>query len=356
MTLPVADVRQDVETHRLRRQRRRRLLRRRPRSPRSRVGADLTALASDTGVGDRCRGPADGSLVSGRMSEAPSDGNDTIDALSVEHRTFPPPEHIKRDALVTGTWMYDEAAKDDEGFWARQAAELLDWSKDWDTICEWDLPYAKWFVGGQLNVSYNCLDRHVARRARRQGRDPLRGRARRHPDDHLRRAARRGAALRQRAEGPRRRQSGDRVNIYLPMIPEAAVAMLACARIGAAHSVVFGGFSSQALSDRINDAEAKVLITADGGYRRGEVFPLKPAADEALASTPTIEHVVVVRRGGNDVPMQEGRDHWYHDLVEAADADVPGRADGRRAAAVPPLHVGHDRQARRASCTRPAAT
>ena len=116
---------------------------------------------------------------------------------------------------------------------------------------------------------------------------------------------------------------GDRVNIYLPMIPEAAVAMLACARIGAPHSVVFGGFSAQALADRINDAEAKVLITADGGYRRGEVFPLKPAADEAVAATSTIEHVVVVRRGGNDVEMVDGRDHWYHDLVAAADAECP---------------------------------
>ncbi len=116
---------------------------------------------------------------------------------------------------------------------------------------------------------------------------------------------------------------GDRVNIYLPMIPEAAVAMLACARIGAVHSVVFGGFSSQSLIDRINDAEAKMLITADGGYRRGEVFPLKPAADEALGSTPTIENVVVVRRGGNEVDMVEGRDHWYHDLMEGASADCP---------------------------------
>ena len=116
---------------------------------------------------------------------------------------------------------------------------------------------------------------------------------------------------------------GDRVNIYLPMIPEAAVAMLACARIGAAHSVVFGGFSSQSLADRINDAEAKVLITADGGYRRGEVFPLKPAADEAISACPTIEHVVVVRRGGNDVDMLGGRDHWYHELVDAADAECP---------------------------------
>ena len=147
-------------------------------------------------------------------------------------------------------------------------------------------------------------------------------------------------------------QRGDRVNIYLPMIPEAAMAMLACARIGAAHSVVFGGFSAQSLSDRINDAEAKVLITADGGYRRGEVFPLKPAADEAIATTPTIEHVVVVRRGGNDVEMDEGRDHWYHDLIAAADPRVPGRADGLRAAAVPAVHQRHDRASRRASCTR----
>ncbi|MET0458691.1 MAG: acetate--CoA ligase [Ilumatobacteraceae bacterium] len=256
------------------------------------------------------------------MSEAPSDGNDTIDALSVEHRTFPPPEHIKRDALVTGTWMYDEAAKDDEGFWAGQAAELIDWSKDWDTICEWELPYAKWFVGGQLNVAHNCLDRHVA-----AGRgDKVAIHFEGEPGDTraityaqlLDEVCRFANALKGLGV-----QTGDRVNIYLPMIPEAAVAMLACARIGAAHSVVFGGFSSQALSDRINDAEAKVLITADGGYRRGEVFPLKPAADEAVASTPTIEHVVVVRRGGNDVAMQDGRDHWYHDLVEAADAECP---------------------------------
>src|SRR3990170_4622431 len=210
-----------------------------------------------------------------------SEHQETIDALMAENRTFPPPEHIKRDALVVGTHLYDEAAADDEGFWARQAGELLEWSREWDTICEWDLPYAKWFVGGQLNVSANCLDRHVA------------------------------AGV------------GDRVNIYLPMIPEAAVAMLACARIGAAHSVVFGGFSAQALADRISDAEAKVLITADGGYRRGDVFPLKPAADEAVAATSTIEHVVVVQRGKNDVEMVDGRDHWYHDLVAAADAECP---------------------------------
>ena len=199
-------------------------------------------------------------------------GHDTIDALLAENRTFPPPEEFKADALVTGTWMYDEAAADDQGFWARQAAELLDWAKEWDTICEWELPYAKWFVGGKLNVAHNCLDRHVA-----AGRgDKVAIHFEGEPGDTrsityaelLEEVSRFANALKGLGV-----QTGDRVNIYLPMIPEAAVAMLACARIGAAHSVVFGGFSSQALADRIEDAEAKVLITADGGYRRGAVVP-----------------------------------------------------------------------------------
>ncbi|MET0146189.1 MAG: acetate--CoA ligase, partial [Ilumatobacteraceae bacterium] len=251
-----------------------------------------------------------------------NDTTDTIDALLAEHRTFPPPESIKRDALVTGTWMYEDAAEDDQGFWAKQAAELIDWDTDWHTICEWDLPYAKWFLGGTLNASYNCLDRHVAaghgnKVAIHFEGEPGDGKAITYAEllDEVQRFANALKGL-----GVER---GDRVNIYLPMIPEAAVAMLACARIGAAHSVVFGGFSSQALADRINDAAAKVLITADGGHRRGEVFPLKTAADEAVASTSTIEHVVVVRRGGNDVAMQEGRDVWYHDVVEAADPVCP---------------------------------
>jgi len=248
--------------------------------------------------------------------------HDAIDALGWEQRTFPPSAEFKKDALVTSTYMYDDANADYQGFWANQAADLLDWSKEWDTICEWDLPNAKWFVGGELNVSYNCLDRHV-----------LAGRGDKvailfegEPGDTrtvtyaqlLDETQRFANALKSLGV-----EKGDRINIYLPMIPEAAIAMLACARIGAAHSVVFGGFSSQSLSDRINDAEAKVLITADGGYRRGEVFPLKNTADEALESTTTITDVVVVRRGGNDVTMVEGRDHWYHDLIEVADAECP---------------------------------
>ncbi|HEX4984391.1 MAG TPA: acetate--CoA ligase, partial [Ilumatobacteraceae bacterium] len=248
--------------------------------------------------------------------------HDTIDDLSTELRRFPPPDGFKADALVTSTDLYDEAAADDEGFWARQASELIAWSKPWDTILEWDLPYARWFTGGELNVSYSCLDRHVeAGRGDKvafhwEG-EPGDSRSITYAEllDDVQRFAN---VLKSLGVG-----KGDRVNIYMPMIPEVAVAMLACARIGAAHSVVFGGFSAQALADRIIDAEATVLITADGGYRRGEVFPLKAAADEAVGNAPTIRHVVVVKRGGNDVTMVDGRDHWYHELMEGADPNCP---------------------------------
>ncbi|MDQ3739106.1 MAG: acetate--CoA ligase [Actinomycetota bacterium] len=253
---------------------------------------------------------------------AESGPSENIDSLLAEHRTFPPPEEFKRRALVADTSLYEEASGDDEGFWARQASELVDWTKEWTTILEWDLPYAKWFVGGELNVAANCLDRHVeAGRGDKvaihwEG-EPGDTRtityAELHADVQRFANALKGLGVRK----------GDRVNIYLPMIPEAAVAMLACARIGAPHSVVFGGFSSQSLGDRIDDAQAKLLITADGGYRRGDVFALKPAADEAVEATSTIEHVVVVRRGGNDVDMVEGRDHWYHELMAAAGAECP---------------------------------
>jgi acetyl-CoA synthetase len=248
--------------------------------------------------------------------------HDTIDALASENRIFPPSDAFKADTLVAGTDLYDEANADDEAFWARQANELIDWFEPWNTVLDWQLPYAKWFEGATLNVAHNCLDRHV--NAGNGGRVAIHWEG--EPGDTrtityqdlLDEVSQFSNALKDLGV-----QKGDRVNIYLPMIPEAAVAMLACARIGAAHSVVFGGFSSQSLSDRINDAEAKVLITADGGYRRGEVLPLKPAADEACESTPTIEHVVVVKRGGNDVHMVEGRDHWYHDLLDGASTDCP---------------------------------
>jgi acetyl-CoA synthetase len=239
---------------------------------------------------------------------------DAIEALLAEDRTFPPPSEFVARALLDDSTMYDEAAKDREAFWERQA-EALDWFDRWHTVCEWNLPFSKWFIGGTLNVSYNALDRHVA-----AGKgDKVAFHWEGEPGDTrtityaemLDMVERFSNVL--KGLGVKR---GDRVNIYMPMVPELPVAMLACTRIGAAHSVVFGGFSSEALRDRINDAEAKVLITADGGYRRGAASGLKVNADIACKETPTIEHVVVVRRTGQDVEWTEGRDHWWHDLME----------------------------------------
>jgi acetyl-CoA synthetase len=254
----------------------------------------------------------------------PDQSPEIEDYLS-EDRIFPPSDEFKEQSLVAGTFLYDEADQDFEGFWARQAADLLDWDREWDTILEWEQPFAKWFVGGTLNVTKNCLDRHVE-----AGRgDKVAFHWEGEPGDTrtityadlLAEVQRFANAL--KGLGVER---GDRVAIYMPMIPELPMALLACARIGAAHSVVFGGFSADSLSDRINDAEAKVLITADGGWRRGQAALLKPTADVALADTPSITGVVVVQRTGasgddSEIPMTGGRDHWYHDLIAAADAE-----------------------------------
>jgi acetyl-CoA synthetase len=245
-----------------------------------------------------------------------------IEAYQSEDRRFPPPATFAANALVADRSLYQEAERDVEGFWARQARELVTWFDDFDTVCEWDLPFAKWFVGGTLNVAYNCLDRHVEagrgdRVAYHWEGEP--GDTRTYTYADLQTEVCRFANV-LKSLGVKK---GDRVNIYLPMIPELPVAMLGCARIGAPHSVVFGGFSADALSDRINDAQAKVLVTADGGWRRGAAVPLKANADVALAGTPSIEHVVVVRRTESDVAMKDGRDHWYHDLMAGASADCP---------------------------------
>jgi len=248
--------------------------------------------------------------------------NPAIEDYYVEDRTFPPPEQFKKDALVVDTSLYDEANKDFEGFWARQATELVTWFDEWHTILEWDLPFAKWFVGGKLNVSYNCLDRHIE-----AGKgDKVAYHWEGEPGDT------RTITYAQLLEEVQRFanvlkglgvKKGDRVAIYMPMIPELPVAMLACARIGAPHSVVFGGFSPDSLAGRINDAECRVLVTADGGWRRGTAVPLKQNADVAVADAPSIEHVVVVRRTDTDVSMTDGRDHWYADLMADAAADCP---------------------------------
>jgi acetyl-CoA synthetase len=242
--------------------------------------------------------------------------SDAIESLLAEGRTFPPPEGFKTRARVVGTEIYDDANVDVEGFWARQAADLIDWTEEWHTVLDWDLPFAKWFVGGKLNASYNCIDRHVEAGHGDQVAYHWEG----EPGDTrtityaqlLDDVSRLANAL--KALGV---EKGDRVNIYLGMVPELPMALLACARIGAAHSVVFGGFSSDSLRDRINDAEAKVLITGDGAWRRGSVVPLKETADAAIAECPTIEQVLVLRRTEQDVPMTDGRDVWWHDLVPA---------------------------------------
>ena len=253
-----------------------------------------------------------------------AESSPAIENLFSEGRTFPPPDEFKANALVTDRSLHEQAEQDLEGFWAEQAGRLR-WTRPWDQVLEWDLPFAKWFVGGQLNVSDNCLDRHVDA----GGGDKVAYHWEGEPGDtrtityeQLRDdVARFANALKSIGV-----QRGDRVNIYMGMVPELPVAMLACARLGAAHSVVFGGFSADALRDRINDAEAKVLITQDEGWRAGKVVPLKKNADDAVSGTPTIEKVVVLRRTGNDVPWTDDRDVWWHDLVEGQSADCPPEA------------------------------
>jgi len=246
----------------------------------------------------------------------------TIEDYQIEDRTFPPSPEFKAAALAADQSLYEEAEADRLGFWARQARELLTWSTDFDTVLEWELPYAKWFLGGELNVAYNCLDRHVEaglgdKVALHWEGEPGDKRTITYADllDEVSKFANVLKSL-----GV---EKGDRVCIYMPMIPELPVAMLACARIGAPHSIVFGGFSADSLSDRIDDASAKIVITADGGYRRGDPFALKPTVDESVAATSTVENVVVVQRTGQDTDWNAAVDHWYHDLMADASADCP---------------------------------
>ena len=247
-----------------------------------------------------------------------SDVTKTLEALLDERRTFDPPEDFVDNALLNDPSVYSDAERDPDGWWETQA-ERLDWFQRWDTVLEWRPPHHKWFLGGKLNAAHNCLDRHVASHPERVAYywigEPGEKRTVTYAQLHEE-VCRLANVLKDLGV-----RKGDRVAIYLPMIPELPGAMLACARIGAAHSVVFGGFSAEALRDRINDAEARVLITADGGYRRGDVVPLKANADEAISATPSIEKVLVVRRTQEDVPMQEGRDLVYGDLVGAASAE-----------------------------------
>jgi len=251
--------------------------------------------------------------------------SDSIQSVLQESRTFAPPESFRARAhlkdLAEFQAMYRRSLEDPEGFWG-EAARMLHWFEPWRKVLEWNEPHAQWFVGGKTNLAYNCLDLQIERGHANKVAFFWEG----EPGDKraitygqlLEEVSRFANVLRSKGVG-----LGDRVAIYMPMVPEAIVAMLACARIGATHSVVFGGFSSSALADRINDAKAEVVVTADGAFRRGQVLPLKPAVDEALTHTPSVRKVIVVRRAENPISMEPGRDEWYHDVMREASDECP---------------------------------
>jgi acetyl-CoA synthetase len=247
-----------------------------------------------------------------------------IEALLHEHRSFAPSDSFRAHAAVSDPEIYAQAAKDPEAFWEGFAKEL-EWIQPWSKVLDWNPPDAKWFVGGTLNVSANCLDRHVRTWRRNKAAFIWEG----EPGDRrtltyfelYREVCKFANVLRSLGV-----KKGDRVALYMPLVPELAIAMLACARIGAVHSVVFGGFSAESLRDRINDATCSVLVTADGGWRRGSIVPLKQMADEALEGTPSIKHVVIVQRlhgSPLSIHVKEGRDHWYHRLMQDASYECP---------------------------------
>ncbi|MFP6677401.1 MAG: acetate--CoA ligase [Pirellulaceae bacterium] len=244
-----------------------------------------------------------------------------IDSVMQENRLFPPPEEFSSNSQI-GSFeayqeLYDKAQADPVAFWGELARQELHWFEPFNETLDWQEPFAKWFVGGKTNVSYNCLDSHLSTWRRNKAAIIWEG----EPGDQrtltyqqLHREVCRFANV-LKSLGV---VVGDVVSIYMPMTPELAIAMLACARIGAVHSVIFAGFSAESIADRNNDAQAKIQLTSDGAWRRGKVLPLKATVDEALDKSPTVEHCIVLRRVGNDPAMKEGRDHWWHDLVDEA--------------------------------------
>lgn len=261
----------------------------------------------------------------------------TIESVLHEERVFPPPADFSANAHVKSfeeyERLYAEAAADVPAFWARQA-EALDWFEKWETVLEWNEPFARWFVGGKLNISYNCLDRHLTTWRKNKAAfiwegEPGEQRTLTYQQLH-REVCRFANVLKKLGVA-----TGDRVALYMPLLPELGIAMLACTRIGATHTVIFGGFSADAIRDRVNDCACKVIVTADGGYRRGQEIRLKPVVDEAAAQCPTVENIVVYRRTGSDVHMQTGRDHWWHEIIESVEADcLPEHLDAEH-----PLYI-----------------
>jgi acetyl-CoA synthetase len=252
----------------------------------------------------------------------------TIESILQEKRLFPPSSDFSQNAhiksLADYQRLYDKAKADPQQFWAELAESELHWVQKWDTVLDWQPPFAKWFVNGKINISYNCLDRHLTTWRKNKAAliwegEPGDSRTLTYSQLH-REVCQFANVLKQLGA-----KKGDRIGIYMPMIPEAAIAMLACARIGAPHSVVFGGFSAEALRDRLNDAEAKIVITADGGWRKDAIVPLKEQVDKALENNavPSITDVLVVKRTNQIIQMVAGRDHWWHDLQKGVSADCP---------------------------------
>ena len=248
-----------------------------------------------------------------------------IESILNESRMFPPPADFAANANIKSfeeyERLYDEAAKDPEAFWAKQA-EDLHWFKKWDTVLEWNEPFAKWFVGGKLNIAYNCLDRHLDTWRKNKAAiiwEGETGEIKTITYLQLHQEVSRFANV-LKSLGV---QTGDRVALYMPLVPALSVAMLACARIGATHTVIFGGFSADAIRDRVNDGQCKVIVTADGGYRRGSEIRLKDIVDEAAVHCPSVKQVVVYQRTGSKISMKPGRDHWWHELTKTVDAECP---------------------------------
>ena len=259
------------------------------------------------------------------MSSTSQAAGPNIDSMLQETRSFPPPPEFSKTAHIKSKEEYDKicarAAADPEAFWADVARDLH-WFKPWDKVMEWDLPWAKWFLGGKINLSYNCLDRHVATWRKNKAAiiwESEPGEVTTLTYQQLLTEVKKFANV-LKSLGVK---SGDRVAIYMGMCPELPIAMLACARIGAPHSVIFGGFSANALVDRITDQEAVAVITQDGSYRRGGEVKLKAAVDEAMDRCPSVKHVVVFKRTNSEVAWKEGRDHWWHDLMAKASDDCP---------------------------------
>jgi acetyl-CoA synthetase len=251
----------------------------------------------------------------------------SITSMLDEKREFPPPAEFSKDAYIKNMdeykALYKKSEDDLEGFWAEQAEELLDWSKKWDKVLQWDAPFAKWFQGGKLNIAYNCLDRHLENGRADKTAIIWEGEPEGDTIKFTYRELYTEVCKFANVLKDHGIKKGDRVCIYLPMIPELAIAMLACVRIGAIHSIVFGGFSAESLKDRIVDAEAKMLITSDGSFRRGKTIHLKNNADEALEGSPSVTDVIVVHRTGDNVNMKEGRDVWWHEEMKDSKPECP---------------------------------